>query len=667
MGPNGPAKPQTPQAAPLRAQPQAAPSQPTPLPRSKSQKSSDDSRLNFLDEHAGYDEREPATMLTAVMFDDGAQNRRNFGSAILLIIAIGFAVSLAAMPVWRQTVISRLTEARDDIASIGRYNKKQQRGHGHDVEDENGFGPDNGPGNRPAHLSRRSIPGSAGREPVKPGGSEGCQTLSQMASGGTKMSVGQRTHLAECHLLIDDPSGAEEALKPLRAQIGRADEKLLNAMKANDTLADALLILTQAYSRQGKPRAADDLLSGRCRRWEQTNSCVAKLVVATERKAVRYDSEGMALLFGSRGRLDGKAQARLWLAGAQLALDAGKPQTADQRYDLALQAAPLDALSLRKQIFEAEAIDLYHRGEALRLKRTVVQAMNELAPLTKGAKLKLQILFELSATRNKAKTVQTLLSREDVSWRARGDFDLIEILGPESIKTRNEDPYLVLLRHTAERYSAKYKTSGSILKKLVTWEVRALLAKGQIDKVRERVSVYEKSYGKDAWSRHVIGITYMIESSAQRYQVLAAQEFQEAVRLKAAPQYQWEPLLALGLALTRAGKLEQASAVIKDLDRTIRAKGQKYWVDMLKAEWYLQRQTYPSALAILNAWIKAEPGFVTPRRLRLQVFQKMARKAESEQEQGAIDELNRATRYVGSREGLSSPIGVMALSNRPLD
>ncbi len=665
---NGPQLIRSPLVSGALAPPPAATSRPPPSASSRQPGGRDGSGLNFIREQGSFNERDHATQLSAVMFDGGAQKRRNFTWVVLLLMLAAGGGALVKYPKLRKTVIYRVIHAKDDLISLVRYKKKGSRAHGQDIEDDEAQGDDKADqrGNRPKNMPRRAARGGGGERRGSGAASEGCAALESLASDAAKMSVPQRGHLAECHLLIDDPSGAEEALRPLRPSIIRTGERELNAMKANDTLADAFLILTQAYVKQGKPREAEELLKGRCTRWEQTNTCVAKLMVAVERKAVN-GADGVMKLFGSRGKLDGKAQARLWLAGAQLALDAGKAQTADQRYVLALDSAPRDALSLRKQIFEVETIDLYHRGEALRLKNVVSQAMSELSALDSGAKLKLKVLSELSSSGNKPKTVRSLLTREDVTWRARGDFDLIEILGPESIKSRNEEPYIALLHHTAERFSAKYKASNTVLKKLATWELRALLSQEKLDKVREQLATYEKTYGKDSWSRHMAGIAYMMQDGSQKYQVLAAQEFQEAIRLKSSPATQWETLVALGMALTRAGKGDQASLLIKDLDRSVNTKGQKYWVDMLKAEWYGSREQYVNALALLNLWVKNEPGFTTPHRLRLQVYAKMGKKAEAEHEQGEIDELSRATRYAGSREGISSPVGVMALGNRPLD
>src|SRR5262249_47979089 len=162
-----------------------------------------------------------------------------------------------------------------------------------------------------------------------------------------------------------------------------------------------------------------------------------------------------------------------WLAGAQIAVDGGKLQTADQRYDLALQMAPRDALPLRKQIFETEAMDLYRRGEAKRLKALVDQATSELAHVDDGAKLKLKVLADLSTSPNKPKRVKSRRSREAVTWRARGDIDLIEILGPDALKGHAEEEYIGLLHKTAERFGGRYRSSSNVLKKLTAWEVRA--------------------------------------------------------------------------------------------------------------------------------------------------------------------------------------------------
>ncbi len=600
-------------------------------------------------------EQNEATRLGTVMFDARAQNARSFGKYVLIAVLILGVCAVAAVPSMRKFAVKSFIRAKEAITSI-RYQGKKKKAAAK-VEDDTEAAEDGGESapvdeKRPAFgkkLAATTRKASAKAVAL----SADCKTLRGASNTGEKLVVAQRVKLADCFLLIDDPAGASQAMEPLRAQIDKATEAELNAKKPVDALADAQQTMIVAALRQGKPKEAARLVKNRCQRWAQNNACVARALLAVDQNDL--PANAARTLFGGRGKLEPKAQARLWLAGAKHALFDGKPQTADQRYTLALDAAPRDAVALRKHIYETQAVDLYARGEMLKLKNLVVEAVADLQAVEEGPKLKLKLLAELSTAKDRPKIVRALLAREDVVIRARSDFELIEILGPEALKARQEEPFLGLLRKTADRAGATQSFSK--------WEARALISGERYDKAHEALQVYERAYGEDVFSRHMRGINYMMQDAAPRMQTLAAAEFQEAYRL----QKSWESLAALGMALARGGKMQQVPQILRDLERHLQTKGQRYWADMLKAEYYVAKEMYVAAVVILNRWIKAEPGYVTPRRLRLQSYQRMGKKAEADQEQLELDELARATRYAASREGFSSPIGIMALATRPLE
>src|SRR5690606_2166953 len=119
--------------------------------------------------------------------------------------------------------------------------------------------------------------------------------------------------------------------------------------------------------------------------------------------------------------------------------------------------------------------------------------------------------------------------------------------------------------------------------------------------------------------------------------------------------------------LTRGGRPQQVAAIIKDLDQKVATPGQRYWADMLKAEWYIAKGKYANAQKILAQWAEAEPTFYTPPTLQLQLSQKLGRKADAKTAEDRLDELRRTQAYQSTREAFASPLGVLAMARRPID
>ena len=583
-----------------------------------------------------------ATRVSHFMADRSRGRPKKILFMFVVMALIAGAGVMIAMPDIREQVMTDVTNSYDDLIGAVRYRKKAPAAPSQNVKQET----------RAAYIPKQSTAGTSD-----------CRALVHKSTGNSSMTVPQRLQVAECFLLIDDPVGAEAALKPTMNKLSRATEAELNAMPANLTLADAHQMMVGVMIRQGRLREAGELLRGRCQKWAQSNTCVAKLMLIAERKIGSTDGDALNVMFGSRGRLDGKAQARLWLAGAAIATSQAKPKVADQRYVMALSAAPRKAMALRKQIYESQAVDLYHRGELLKIKAAISRAMMDLKSLSSNSKIKLQLLSDLATVSDRGKVVRQALSREEVTFRTRGDFDIIEILGPESIRRNQQEAFLRLLKRTRDHYTTKYKAADSFVTRLDAWEIRAHASAGHGEQALTKLNGYDKEHGADLTSHHLRGVVYMSMSEHAKYRLLAAAAFQEALKLNS----NWESLYGLGAALTRGGKPVQVSAIIRDLDAKVATPGQRYWADMLKAEWYIAKAKYPNAQKILAEWSEAEPTFYGPQQLLLQLSQKLGRKADVEKAEAALDNLRRSQPYDGSREASASPLGFLALARRPID
>jgi hypothetical protein len=596
-----------------------------------------------------HDDPSVATHLSHVMYDRSPTPASKFGVIFALVVAIAGGGVMFAVPKAREQVAGAWKAAFGQVVGLVRHRKKKQPVSYNQVHT--------------AQEDDDNIPTATRVAPVH----RTCSELNQTAAGmsGTLM-VADRVDLAECYLVADDPANAEAALRPLETKIASTSEGAFAGTKAIP-LANAYLTLLDAYLRQGKVHDAGELLRNRCLTWGSTPTCVGKAMLLANRKLVADGggADGIQTMFTRRGGdLDGKSQARLWLAGAELAAQAGQAANADKRYGVALATAPKDAWALRKQIYEVQAVDLYNRGNMVALRTAAQKGLMDLKSQSPNSRLKLQILFDLVTSPNKAKTLRAQLSREDITYRARGDFELIDILGPESLRAGLGDDYVRLIKRTREYYTSRYKTlDSSVARGLAVWEVRAALAANGYDDARALLQSYEKQFGADAMSHHLRGVAFAAESANEHYQLQAAGEFQAALKLKSG----WESLYALGATLLRANKDAQVAAIIKDLDRTVQTNGQKYWAEMLKAEWYIHKEKFLNAQKILTTWSAAEPDRYNPRQLQLLLYRKTGKTAEAQRTEAAIDDLARTRKYATSFEGYASPLGFMALARRPVD
>lgn len=584
----------------------------------------------------------PAMIGTAS--NTGRYVKRFFIALILAALAYGFAV-----PEIREQIFSTAKNLKNKMISTVRYQpKKREKNSSRIMYDK-------------AEKQRQApVPVKDPRRAVAP---RSCQTLVAGSIGGGKLSVSDQVDLAECYLMIDDIGSAETHLSRLRPQLISTPEKVLNSTKASRNLADAYLTLTTVYALQGKYREALSLTGGKCRSWTVSNTCVARAILLAQRGAP-IAGPGSATLFSTTGGLDRKAQARLWWAGGLSAEKTMQRPTVDQRFTMAMKIVPTDAVALKKNIYESYAVNLYSRREMIKMNAVVGRALGDLSRLDRKAKVKLQTLQSLAVSKNKSATVRSLLSSEAVAFRARSDFELLEILGAAAVQYQQGQNYLRLARNSREYFTSKKFESHPYDRNLSQWEIRMQLSQKEFETALTQLGAYGSKLGKDLFYYHMRGVAYHLMSNDPRFQIQAASEFQGAVKLS---KKNWEPLYALGVSLLRAGRPDEATRVLKELEKMIKTRGQKYWLEMMKAEWYVAKQKYLNAEKILISWSRQEMEYFTPRVLLMELYKKQGRTADSLQVEAEIADISQSRTYATSFEGLSSPLGLMALGERPLE
>jgi hypothetical protein len=256
-----------------------------------------------------------------------------------------------------------------------------------------------------------------------------------------------------------------------------------------------------------------------------------------------------------------------------------------------------------------------------------------------------------------------MMTHEEITYRARADYDLIEILGPEALRRGMAAPYAMLLKRAKVHFGSRFQAAAAIMRKLSMWEIRATLATKSWDAALDLLDEYERQFGEDRIASHLRGVTMMAKEPTPRQAAAAAREFRISLRQDRS----WESLYGLGVALIRSGQAAQVPPIIKDMDRVSKTPGQRYWLDMLRGEWFVAAGKPVNAEATLRPWLKARPGAFVPRWLLELLYKKLDKKTELRQIEADLEQLGRRVRFDSSREAFASPIGIMALAPRPID
>ena len=431
-------------------------------------------------------------------------------------------------------------------------------------------------------------------------------------------------------------------------------------MVGDGDLADAFHTLALAQATVNNTADLAELMRGRCRHWSQSNSCVTKLVTQVARHQPL--PEAAQDLFKTQGNLGDKAQARLWLAGARLANLSGQEDLATKRFQLALKSAPQGANQLRLEIYESYGLHLYMRGDTKDVRTTMARGISDIKPLGPAAFMKLELLHQLAKSGDKTRFLRTSMERNDIRLIVRKDQRILDLLGLDAFRTGLLVEFEDLLAKTKEYYRSIGALSSPQVRHIDQWTIRSLLAKGESEVALTKFPDGQDSTTLDAIERHLRGVAYAQASTATRYQAWAAEDFRKALKIRP----NWETQIALGFTLIRSGSAKEASEVIKALDQTALIRLQKFWLDMLKVEWYLAQSMLPNAQKICEKWIKLDPKVQTPRRYLVDIMNKSGKTSIARAMHEDLEETSHDPAWRGEREYISSPLGPLALADRPL-
>lgn len=475
-----------------------------------------------------------------------------------------------------------------------------------------------------------------------------------------------RINAAECLLAINSPQAATEILRPLKALIVKTPETSLNRQKTSRDLAEAQYLLMMALVRSGNNQEANAVIGSHCKRWQASNTCVAKLLNLSHQnnfnQVLASDKKSLVSLLKTRGQLTGKAESRLWYAGALIALREDRQSIVDQRLTLALRAAPREAHYLRKEIYDAQAREFFFQGEHDKLLALLDSARHDLASLNKQAKVNLIVLDEIVHAQDHKLTLLRLLRRDDLREVATRTPELLNILGVQALRWQMTEEFLDFIRRSRDRISLDDSLAKSNLGRLSLWEVRAMIGLAHYEKALDLIESHVRNFGHTATSYHLRGIAELSANPSPESAQIAGESFAKA----ASGTNSWESRYAQGIALTRSGQTAQVGELRASMERDLRSPRERYWIDMLIAEWYLATEQPAAAVKILRKWANKEATYALPRQLIVDGLTKMGNKTAADAQDRELNELRE--RFPGglTPDLLASPLGALAYERRPI-
>ena len=315
----------------------------------------------------------------------------------------------------------------------------------------------------------------------------------------------ERVEIADCYLLSDNLANAEIFLKPLRSEIEKLSDADIARAPLEKQYGPALQLLVMAALKRGAYSDIDYLLLNRCRTWTRSSSCAAKIYSNSLRFYSNSAYEGARKVLAIKSKpMDPWSETTL-LIGAGLANSWQRSYpTADANFDAAIKASE-KVIALKKIVYETWATDLHRRGDREQVKIVVKRAHRDLASIDNAAKNKLRLIASLNDPKLSQKALQTFLNRQEVSYRSRGDVGLLDLIGPEALRTKQTKDLLKFVEASRRQIQRQNSATASVLQTYVLWEVRSLMGLGRLAEARQRLQLFKGSLGDSVAGHHLRG------------------------------------------------------------------------------------------------------------------------------------------------------------------
>jgi tetratricopeptide (TPR) repeat protein len=431
---------------------------------------------------------------------------------------------------------------------------------------------------------------------------------------------------------------------------------LPEAKLRGNSSVDVLFLYTRSLIDQGQSQRAEQILADRCRNWSLSTSCVAKLTILVDRELYNAAGEGWRRMQSSNVRLDGHTEARFWLAGAKIAIAQTQTEVGFERFETALKtAAEVPFPSLRRETYESYAMAIYGVQDWNMLRKVVGRALTEFQAQPKQPLLKLATLRDLGTGSNARQALTNVLEGTDLITRLVGDVDFLDILGVEALRLGLEDSLVRVLKRSQRQDSVRALWN----RRLEQWQVRALLASRRFDDALVMLN-QTQGLADDPVTLHLRGVAYLSLATDSRYYLLAAEQFQLALKQK----LNWESLCALGFALARAGKMDQVPSIISQLEQTATKAMEIQWTRLLQSEYLALTGEPVAAMGILEKVIAVDPNSFVAHEQLVRRYQQIGDMQKKGIQELKYDELRRDLRYNETDEGMTAPIGPFAMASR---
>ena len=481
-----------------------------------------------------------------------------------------------------------------------------------------------------------------------------------MFSEYKKMVLKDRLELAQCQLIYSDYKSVILALNAEKSAVRSRSEKALT----NTELGQSVYYNLIALLKSNKMQEAEAMVNSSCRSWKESHACNGKLLVAAYRGFTNSGLKGFERLKKlPSGKLGGFANGWFFLAAAKLYQQAENYQLADKYFGMALNASKVKQQFLRKEIYESQAIASHQSGQILKLKRVSIRALKEFKGLDQSPKVKLLVLKEISNPSKAKSFLNSFLSKAELNVKARGDQELIDVIGPEVMKYNLHKPFLSFLRANKSHLGKSKVNLKSEMQHTMVWEVRSMMATNQIPAAIKQLSKIMIRYGSTPETQHLQGAAYLSGSESRNWALKAAKSFQMSLQKNR----NWESMYGLGVALCRTGNASDATRVVKELEKMVNSNGQVYWLDMLRIEWYLATKRFGQADNAIKKWMRKNPEYLTPQKLNVKMLKLQKNDNQLHDAELHLDKLMVKRHFASSREGISSPLGSMSLRKRPLE
>jgi hypothetical protein len=470
------------------------------------------------------------------------------------------------------------------------------------------------------------------------------------------LSILSRVRVADCFVAGGSYSDADRMFRPLRSRFQKMQEKSIVSEEVGAGLHEGFVLSVVSYLKTGRYADATKTISGRCRTWEPTPVCVAKLLVSqrlgnSDEVAFGYETispNGAALVPGVRGFLN--------LVGAQVASFKGVPFIADERYGIALKSVSKDSATLLREIYETWGADLFRRRDGNGLTRLTNRAQQESSVIDNAVSWKFLLLRDFLDQQKGPQAMARFLSRSDVLYRSKQDFRFLTLIGKEAIEWNQGKKFSDVINDARNEMQNTLHADSKIISEFNIWRLRALIAENKSRETIREIDIHEHAYGPTNLSKHFRGIAYLADSQNPRAPMQAAREFKQAASLRLT----WESQYGLAVSLLRAKDVPGAQAAVKTMASIQGGQIANMWYSLALAELMIAMRKPLEAINLLDGVKKLYPDSIKALEVRAIALRALGRLPEAQGAENRADEMLRKVRYWATTEGKSSPFGPYA-------